>query len=133
PGVTKAQQWIKLENGMELLDTPGILWPKFEDRGVGWRLAASGAIKEEILSIDAIGLYLSSYLSCRYADSLRKRFNLEEVEGQEGLALLEQVGKRRGCMRKGGEVDLEKAAEIVLRDFRSGRLGRISLEFPVDW
>lgn len=133
PGVTRAQQWIKLGDGMELLDTPGILWPKFEDRLVGLRLAASGAIKEEILSVDEVALYLLQYLSDRYPDSLKKRYNMENVETSDGLTLLKGVGKRRGCMRKGGEVDLEKAAEFVLRDLQSGRLGRISLEFPSDW
>lgn len=133
PGVTKAQQWIKLGNGMELLDTPGILWPKFEDREVGLRLASSGAIKEEILPVDEIGLYLLEYLSQRYPEQLKDRYKLSDIRDLQGPALLEEVGKRRGCMRKGGEVDLEKAAEMVLRDLRSGRLGRISLEFPSDW
>ncbi|MFD1426576.1 ribosome biogenesis GTPase YlqF [Kroppenstedtia sanguinis] len=133
PGVTRTQQWIKLGNGMELLDTPGILWPKFDDPQVGLRLAASGAIKEEVLSVEEIGLYLLNYIAERYPDLLRDRYQLNPQEKREAPLLLEEVGKRRGCMRKGGEIDLEKAAEVVLRDYRSGRLGRISLEFPMDW
>lgn len=129
PGVTRSQQWIKVGDGLELLDTPGILWPKFEEREVSLRLAASGAIKEEILPIEEIGLYLLSYLGRRYPQLLQERYRLKNP-AVPGLALLEEVGRRRGCMRRGGEVDLEKAAEIVLRDFRSGRLGRITLELP---
>ncbi|MDR6227294.1 ribosome biogenesis GTPase YlqF [Desmospora profundinema] len=129
PGVTRAQQWIKVGDGMELLDTPGILWPKFEDKKVGLRLAASGAIKEEILPIEEIGLYLLSRLGQYYPSNLKERYKLEDPSA-DGLVLLEEVGRRRGCMRRGGEVDLEKAAEVVLRDFRSGRLGRITLELP---
>ncbi|MFC4076411.1 ribosome biogenesis GTPase YlqF [Salinithrix halophila] len=133
PGVTRAQQWIKVGDGTELLDTPGILWPKFEDKTVGLRLAASGAIREEILPVDEIGLYLLGYLGDRYPASLIDRYNMELSDGADGLTLLEEVGRRRGCMRKGGEVDYEKAADIVVKDLRSGRLGRISLEFPSDW
>ncbi|PTM59079.1 ribosome biogenesis GTPase YlqF [Desmospora activa] len=129
PGVTRTQQWIKVGDGLELLDTPGILWPKFEDRVVGLRLAASGAIKEEILPIEEIGLYLLSYLGHRYPHVLNDRYRVENATA-DGLTLLEEVGRRRGCMRRGGEIDLGKAAEIVLRDFRSGRLGRITLELP---
>jgi ribosome biogenesis GTPase A len=129
PGVTRAQQWIKMGDGMELLDTPGILWPKFEDPDVGLRLAASGAIKEEILPIEEVGLYLMSTLAQWYPSALEERYKLENLS-DDGLVLLEEVGRRRGCMRRGGEVDLERAAEVVLRDFRSGRLGRITLEFP---
>ncbi len=133
PGVTRTQQWIKLGNGMELLDTPGILWPKFETTKVGLRLAASGAIKEEILPVEEIGLYLLNYIAKRYPDLIRDRYRVNPGKEREARLLLEEVGRRRGCMKKGGEIDLEKAAEVVLRDYRSGRLGRISLEFPTDW
>ncbi|GGA33537.1 ribosome biogenesis GTPase A [Kroppenstedtia guangzhouensis] len=133
PGVTRTQQWIKLGNGMELLDTPGILWPKFDDPKVGLRLAASGAIKEEILPVEEIGLYLLNYIAKRYPDLIRDRYRVNPGKEREARLLLEEVGRRRGCMKKGGEIDLEKAAEVVLRDYRSGRLGRISLEFPTDW
>ncbi|OYD06489.1 ribosome biogenesis GTPase YlqF [Paludifilum halophilum] len=133
PGVTRSQQWIKMGNGMELLDTPGILWPKFEDPDVGLRLAASGAIREDILPVDEVALYLLGYLADRYKERLNERYRLQVTEDRDPLSLLEEVGRRRGCMRRGGEVDLEKAADVVLRDFRSGRFGRISLEFPRDW
>ncbi|QKG84636.1 ribosome biogenesis GTPase YlqF [Kroppenstedtia pulmonis] len=133
PGVTRSQQWIKVGDGLELLDTPGILWPKFDDHRVGLRLAASSAIKEDILPVEEVSIYLLDYLRHRYKEQLRERYRLEEVSGGEPLSLLEDVGRRRGCMMRGGEVDLEKAAEIVLKDFRSGRFGRVSLEFPEDW
>ncbi|SDW00525.1 Ras superfamily GTP-binding protein YlqF [Marininema mesophilum] len=133
PGVTRTQQWIKVGDGMELLDTPGILWPKFEDQIVGFRLAASGAIREDILPVDEVGLYLLNYLGERYPELLRERYKIEEPESMEGLALLEEVGRHRGCMRRGGEIDYDKAADIVVKDLRSGRLGRVSLERPSDW
>ncbi|WP_091835374.1 ribosome biogenesis GTPase YlqF [Marininema halotolerans] len=133
PGITRMQQWIKVGDGMELLDTPGILWPKFEDQIVGFRLAASGAIREDILPIDEVGLYLLSYLGEWYPRLLSERYKIEDPQSMEGLQLLEEVGRRRGCMRKGGEIDYDKAADIVVKDLRSGRLGRISLERPSDW
>jgi ribosome biogenesis GTPase A len=133
PGVTRSQQWIRVGNGLELLDTPGILWPKFEDRRVGLRLAVSGAIREDILPVEEVASFLLEYLAGRYGSLLEKRYKLKPTAESDPLALLEEVGSRRGCMRKGGEVDLEKAAEVVLRDFRSGRIGRVSLELPEDW
>ncbi|MCS1351351.1 ribosome biogenesis GTPase YlqF [Mechercharimyces sp. CAU 1602] len=132
PGVTKAQQWIRVGQEMELLDTPGILWPKFDDPKVGLRLASSGAIREDILPADDIALYLLEWLSRRYPELLSQRYQVEETD-QTPLALLEEVGRRRGCMRRGGEIDYEKAASIVLSDVRSGRIGLISLEWPRDW
>jgi ribosome biogenesis GTPase A len=133
PGVTRGQQWIRVGNTMEILDTPGILWPKLEDPHVGLRLAASGAIREEILPKEDVALFLLRYLRERYPERLRERYRLEEFPSAEGADLLEEVGRRRGCMVRGGAIDWEKAAEIVLRDFRSGCLGRVSLERPEDW
>ncbi|GGE16462.1 ribosome biogenesis GTPase A [Marinithermofilum abyssi] len=133
PGVTRSQQWIRVGNGLELLDTPGILWPKFEDRRVGLRLAVSGAIREDILPVEEVALFLLEYLASRYGSLLEERYKLKPTAESDPLALLEEVGSRRGCMRKGGELDLEKAAEVVLRDLRSGRIGRVSLELPEDW
>lgn len=132
PGVTKAQQWIRVGKTMELLDTPGILWPKFDDPVTGLRLAASGAIKETILPIDEVALYVLNYLKDRYPDCLKKRYKLEQTE-QDGVALMEEIGKKRGCLLRGGEIDYEKVAELLLHELRAGRLGRISFEFPEDW
>jgi len=133
PGVTRGQQWIRVGNTMEILDTPGILWPKLEDPRVGLRLAASGAIREEILPIEEVSLFLLQYLRNRYPELLRERYRLNDLPAAEGTDLLEEVARRRGCVGKGGAIDWEKAAEIVLRDFRAGRFGRVSLERPEDW
>lgn len=137
PGVTKAQQWIKVGGGMELLDTPGILWPKFEDPEVGLKLAATGAIKEEILAIEEVALYAVKFLIARYPEALKQRYNLAglpEPAGGNGPAVevMEEIGRRRGCLQKGGTVDLEKASGVILKDLRSGALGRISMEHPQD-
>lgn len=133
PGVTKAQQWIRVGKLMELLDTPGILWPKFDDPIVGLRLAASGAIKEEILPVMDVSLYVVSYLRERYPELLVNRYKLKSELDTTPEELLQEIGRRRGCLIKGGEVDLEKTAEILLNDLRSGRIGRISFEVPEDW
>lgn len=135
PGVTKGQQWIKVGTEMELLDTPGILWPKFEDQLVGYRLAVTGAIREEILNIDDIGFYAVRFLAQIYPEELAERFELEKVpqdvdDPDEIVAIMEQIGRRRGCLLSGGRVDLEKASSVLLRDLRSGKLGRMTLELP---
>ncbi|ARK31019.1 ribosome biogenesis GTPase YlqF [Halalkalibacter krulwichiae] len=129
PGVTKRQQWIKVGTDLELLDTPGILWPKFEDQVIGYRLAATGAIKDELLDFQDIALFLLNYLKDYYPNLIQERYKLEEVP-EEGLALFDEIGKKRGCLLAGGYVDYDKAAEIILREMRSGTLGRISLERP---
>lgn len=133
PGVTKAQQWIRIGQTLELLDTPGILWPKFDDPQVGLRLAASGAIKEEILPLEEVALYAVQYLARRYPHLLAERYKLQNLADLQGVELMEEIGKKRGCLQKGGEINYEKAAEIILNDLRSGRIGRISLEIPEDW
>ena len=120
---------------MELLDTPGILWPKFEDQEVGLRLAATGAIKEEILNVDDVAFYAVKQLLLHYPDALRERYQVEygEVDldnPHEVVELMEAIGRRRGCLMSGGAIDLEKASLVILRDLRSGRLGRISLDRP---
>lgn len=132
PGVTKAQQWIKVGTHMQLLDTPGILWPKFDDPEIGQRLAASGAIKEEILPIEEVALYVTQYLRERYPHGLMERYQLDELP-EDNVRLLELIGQKRGCTVSGGMIDLEKASDVLLRDLRSGKMGRISLEFPADW
>jgi len=137
PGVTKGQQWIKVGTEMELLDTPGILWPKFEDQDVGLRLAAIGSIKEEILNVEEVAFYLVKYLIAVYPDALMERFELKELPSVEELddpmkvvEVMEAIGRKRGALISGGRVDLAKASGIILREMRAGKLGRISLEKP---
>ena len=129
PGVTKGKQWIKINKDVELLDTPGILWPKFEDQTVGLRLAFIGSIKDEIVQVEELALSLIAYLQERYPAELSNRYGLNDVSGNP-VAILEQIGEVRACKKQGNEVDLEKAAAIVMEDFRSGKMGRITLEFP---
>ncbi|MFC0473153.1 ribosome biogenesis GTPase YlqF [Halalkalibacter kiskunsagensis] len=129
PGVTKKQQWIKVGTELELLDTPGILWPKFEDQIIGYRLAATGAIKDELLDFQDIALFILNYLKDHYPTLVQERYKLNHVP-EEGVALFDEIGKKRGCLLGGGYVDYDKAAEIILREMRSGILGRISLEIP---
>lgn len=137
PGITKGQQWIKVGSEMELLDTPGILWPKFEDQQVGLMLAAIGSIREEILHVDEIAFHLIRYLAEAYPNALRERFDLEEMpalaeleDNMKIVEIMENIGRKRGALLSGGRVDLDKASSVILRDFRSGKLGRISLEHP---
>ncbi|MCI8894842.1 MAG: ribosome biogenesis GTPase YlqF [Lachnospiraceae bacterium] len=128
PGVTKGKQWIRLNRQVELLDTPGILWPKFEDQSVGLYLALVGSIKDEILNMDELSLELIRILAREYPGVLRERYQVSEE--QEAPELLLQIAKNRGCVRKGGELDYSKAAALLLDEFRGGRLGKITLEFP---
>ena len=128
PGVTKGKQWIRLNKNVELLDTPGILWPKFEDQSVGLRLALIGSIKDDILNIDELSLELIQILREEYPGVLKERYGMEE-EGTPA-ELLEKIALNRGCIKKGNEVDYAKAAALVLDEFRTGKLGKISLEKP---
>lgn len=136
PGVTKGQQWIKVAGGeMELLDTPGILWPKFEDQNVGYRLAVTGAIKEEILNVEDIAFFGVKYLSKYYWEPMSERFDLknrpEDFENpNEIVTVMEDIGRKRGCIVSGGRVDLEKASGTFLRELRAGKMGRFSMESP---
>jgi len=137
PGVTKGQQWIKTSNDLELLDTPGILWPKFDDQMVGYRLAITGAIREQILNLDDIGYNAVKILCERYWDTLAERFDLDEPpsdleNNMEIVRIMEEIGRKRGCLVSGGQIDLEKTSGIILRELRSGKLGRITLEAPFD-
>ncbi|ADH99234.1 ribosome biogenesis GTPase YlqF [Salisediminibacterium selenitireducens] len=129
PGVTKAQQWIKVDRQLDLLDTPGILWPKFEDPHVGQMLALTGAIKEEIFDYEESAVYLLRFLSQSYPELLKSRYQIEEVPEEVG-DLFDLIGKRRGILISGGRIDYERVSELVFRDFRSGHFGRITLEFP---
>lgn len=128
PGVTKGKQWIKMNKNVELLDTPGILWPKFEDQTVGLRLAFIGSIKEEILNVQEIAMELAAYLAAEYPGVLHDRYGV--TESVEPAALLFEIARERGCLMKGNELDAEKAAILLLDDFRNMRTGRISLEKP---
>lgn len=128
PGVTKGKQWIRLNKGLELLDTPGILWPKFEDQDVGMRLAMIGSIRDEILNTDELALSLIGFLKENYPGYLSVRYGCRE--DQEALAIYEEIARKRGCIQKGHELDYGKAGALVIDDFRSGKLGRITLEFP---
>ncbi len=129
PGVTKGKQWIKINKNVELLDTPGILWPKFEDQMVGFRLALIGSIKEEILNTTEIAVEFITFLKAYYPECLKGRYSLEDLN-ESSAVILEHIAKNRGCLKKGNLVDSDKAALILLEDFRSVKLGRISLERP---
>lgn len=128
PGVTKGKQWIRLNKTLELLDTPGILWPKFEDQEVGKRLAFIGSIKDEILNLEELSLELLDYIRTNYPGLLNIRYGIEE-EGTP-VSLLEAVADKRKCLIRGQEIDYAKAAGIVMEEFRNGKIGRITLEFP---
>jgi len=135
PGVTKGQQWIRVGTEMELLDTPGILWPKFEDQAIGYRLAATGAIRTEILNVEDIVLYTLKHVASQYWKRICKRYNLEikpiNVDNiNERVQLLEWIGRKRGCLIKGGNVDVEKTAHLFLRELQTGKLGKLTLEVP---
>ena len=128
PGVTRGKQWIRLNKTLELLDTPGILWPKFEDQEVGKRLAFIGSIKDEILNLEELSLELLDYIRTNYPGLLNTRYGIEE-EGTP-VSLLEAVADKRKCLIRGQEIDYAKAAGIVMEEFRNGKIGRITLEFP---
>ena len=127
PGVTKGKQWIRLNKNVELLDTPGILWPKFEDQEVGIRLAFVGSIKDDILNMEELALKLIDYLKERYTGLLEKRYGISE-EGN-AVEILGEIAKARGCLKKGEELDYTKASGLLFDDFRSGKIGRITLEW----
>ena len=127
PGVTKGKQWIRLNKNVELLDTPGILWPKFEDQEVGIRLAFVGSIKDDILNMEELALKLIDYLKERYTGLLEKRYGIS-VEGN-AVEILGEIAKARGCLKKGEELDYTKASGLLFDDFRGGKIGRITLEW----
>ena len=130
PGVTKGKQWIRLNKNVELLDTPGILWPKFEDQMVGLRLALIGSIKDEILNIDELAMELIKYLIKNYSGIINARYEVDE--SKELTDIIVDIAKNRNCLLKGGEPDYSKAAALVIDDFRSGKMGCITLESPED-
>ena len=138
PGVTRSKQWVPIDRGLELLDTPGILWPKFEDQSVGLNLAFTGAVKDDILDIETLGCHLMVYLAEQYPDALKAAYKLPALPVREeeendiafGYHLLQVAGKKRGFLISGGEVDTERMAKILLDEFRGSKLGRFTLELP---
>ncbi len=126
PGVTRGKQWIKLSKTLELLDTPGILWPKFEDRQVGLRLAFAGSIRDEIINTTELAIDLLKYLLKEYPGIVGERYKTEESE--DYVDILRDIAENRKCVLKGNELDMDKAAKILIEEFRNGKLGRISLE-----
>ncbi len=131
PGVTRGKQWIRLKNGYELLDTPGILWPKFENSQVGLHLAFTGAIKDDVMDMEELACYLIGTLRKHYADQLCERYKLEHLETMD-YEVLEQISKSRGFLVRGGQADTRRGAFVLLDEFRGAVLGKISLERPVD-
>lgn len=135
PGVTKGQMWIRVQNDMELLDTPGILWPKFDDPETGYKLAMTGAIREEILNLEDVAHYALALMIRHYPERLRERFGLDRLpdDPQDPVALaamLEEIGRLRGCLASGGRIDMTRAAGVLLRELRSGKTGRLSFDRP---
>lgn len=130
PGVTKGAQWIRLNRQVELLDTPGILWPKFDDQQVGIRLAILGSVNDDILNTEELSLELGIFLRTYFPDSLEERYHFSLSETEKPWQILWKIAEARSCVTKGGEPDISRAALFLLDDFRSGRLGKITLEFP---
>ena len=129
PGVTRTKQWVKVDEQVEFLDMPGVLWPKLDDQDAACRLAFTGAIRDQVLDIEALAMLLLEYLHRNYPQMLKERYKVE-MEETDGLALLEMVGRKRGMLLSGGVVNTERAAIMVLDEFRSAKLGRITLELP---
>jgi len=129
PAVTKQQQRIGLDNNIELIDSPGMLWPRMKDEDIGYRLAVSGAIKNTALEFEDVALYAADYFISAYPDEIISRYKLNSLP-ESGIKLLEAIAKKRGGLRPGGEIDLHKASEVLLHEFRLGKLGRLSLETP---
>ena len=132
PGVTRSKQWVPVDATLELLDTPGILWPKFDDPEVGKRLAFTGAVKDDVLDIEELACYLMDYLAAHYADTLTERYKIDVEDGDSGYDLLEKAGRKRGFLMRGAQVDTERMARILLDEFRGGKLGRFTLETVED-
>jgi len=130
PGVTRGKQWVSVDKGLELLDTPGILWPKFEDEVTGLHLAFTGAVKDEVTDMEGLACALLALLRDRYPQTLTERYRLTELDGKQGWELLELGARKRGMLISGGEADTERMAKVLLDEFRGGKLGRFTLERP---
>ena len=130
PGVTRGKQWITVERGLELLDTPGILWPKFEDPEVGLKLAYTGAVKDNVVDVETLAVHLMELLGRQYPQALEARYKITVPENAQGYELLEAAGRKRGMLISGGEVDTERMSRVLLEEYRSVKLGRFTLEAP---
>ena len=130
PGVTRGKQWVSVDSGLDLLDTPGILWPKFEDETTGMRLAFTGAVRDEVVDVEALAAALLELLRNRYPQALSSRYKLETDPDLAGWQLLEQAARKRGMLISGGEVDTERMSRVLLDELRGGKLGRVTLELP---
>ena len=132
PGVTRGKQWIRVDSGIDMMDTPGILWPKFEDKLAGLHLAYTGAVKDDILDTETLAAFLMETLSVQYPEALEKRYKMKPDPTVCGYTLLEEAAKKRGFRISGGEFDLERMGRVLLGEFRDGTLGRMTLEMPED-
>ena len=130
PGVTRGKQWVPVDKTLELLDTPGILWPKFEDPDVGVRLGFTGAIRDDVMDMEDLASRLMAYLGAHYPEALTERYKIAVEPGEQGWELLEKAGRKRGFLMSGGEVNTERMARILLDEYRAGKLGRFTLELP---
>lgn len=128
PGVTKGKQWIRLNKNVELLDTPGILWPKFEDQHIGLRIALIGSINDEILVVSELAFELCNFLTVNYPGALAEKYGVEECE--DGNEMLRRIATKRACLMKGGELDIDKISGFIMDDFRNGKIGKFTLEKP---
>ncbi len=132
PGVTRGKQWVTVDSGMELLDTPGILWPKFEDQSIGMNLAYTGAVKDDIMDIEELACNLMTLLAARYPDAITTRYKIDIPEDAQGWELLEAAARKRGFLISGGEVNFERMSRVLLEEYRSCVLGQFTLEYPED-
>ena len=130
PGVTRGKQWVTVDRGLLLLDTPGILWPKFDDEEVGRRLAYTGSVKDDILDVETLACHLIQMLWQRYPDALRQRYKIDMPEDAKGYELLTEAGRKRGFLLARGEIDTERMARILLEEYRGCKIGRFTLEDP---
>ncbi len=130
PGVTRSNSWFAVGSGIELLDTPGVLWPKFEDKAVGDKLAFIGSVKDEVVDTETLAIRLIGVLKNGYSDKLTERFKITDFEDKEDYEILEMIGRKRGMLISGGEIDYERASVMLLDEYRGGKLGRLSLDFP---
>ena len=132
PGVTRGNQWFKIDERLELLDTPGVLWPKFDNPRVGEHLAFTGAVKDDVIDKELLAVRLLECMSSEYADRIIERYKVDPAEYYDAYDLLQAIGKKRGMMMRGGEVDCERASTMLLDEYRGGKLGFITLEMPED-
>lgn len=133
PGVTRSNQWFVIGKGIELLDTPGVLWPKFEDKTVGDKLAFTGAVKSDVLDSETMAVRLLDFIKDHYAERICARYKIDSIEGLQSWEILELIGRKRGMLISGGEVDSERASVTLLDEFKKGKLGKFTFEMPEDF